>query len=199
MVVLGQTIENCKGLFLNRNLGGGFSSLVHHLAALGNKRIGFVGGETGIRQTTARLVAYRDALKSLGLEYNEELIELSDYYHKDGYDAMKRLLDKDISKPDAVVAINDAVAIGAIRAINDAGMSCPQDIAIVSGDQFFESNYITPRLTSLDQQNDYLGRLAIMTLISAINGNTDPVSIEHSPRLIIRESCGSQIRREFDS
>lgn len=197
VVIIGQKVEGCKCLFIDRNLSGGFSSLVRHLAALGNRRIGFVGGETNVRQTTARLKAYRETLLSLSLPCEPALIALSDYYTKDGYEAMNRILTGDAPYPDAVVAINDAVAIGAIRAINDYGLQCPHDIAVVSGDQFFDSNFITPRLTSLDQQNDYLGRLSITTLISAIHGVNETVTLAHDPRLIVRESCGSQIKREF--
>jgi LacI family transcriptional regulator len=199
VVIIGQEVQDCEGcLFLNRNLGGGFPSLVRHLSALGNRRIAFVGGEPGVRQTTARLAAYQATLESLNLPCDPALIALSNYYTKDGYSAMSRILDDPAAeKPDAVVAINDAVAIGAIRTINDHGLRCPEDIALVSGDQFFESDYITPRLTSLDQQNNYLGRLSIMTLISAINGVREAVEFEHNPRLIIRESCGAQIDRVF--
>ena len=195
VVVIGQAIEGCNCIFLNRNLGGGFSSLVRHLAVLGNRRIGFVGGEPGVRQTTARFEAYRATLESMGLPYEPELVALTDYYSKDGYEGMTHILNSKVEPPDAVVAINDAVAIGAIRAINDHALRCPEDIALVSGDQFFESDFITPRLTSLDQQNGYLGRLAILSLISAVNGVHEDVAFEHDPRLIIRESCGSKIDR----
>ena len=194
VVVIGQKIEGLQCLFIDRNQGGGFSSLVHHLVALGNRRIGFIGGKIKTWQTALRYEAYNNTLQSLALPFDESLVSFSDYYAHDGYKAMNALLFKTI--PDAVVAVNDAVAIGAIRAINDKGLRCPQDIAIVSGDQFFESEYITPRLTSLDQQNDYLGKMSITTLISAINGVRDPISIEHSPQLIVRESCGAKIRRQ---
>jgi len=193
VIVIGQDIENCNCLFINRNLGGGVSSLIQHLAALNHHRIGFIGGEPGVKTTTARLTAYRNTLKSLSLPYDPSIVALSDYYFKDGYSAMKQVLDQAKSRPTAVVAINDMVAIGAIRVINDYGLHVPEDIAIVSCDQFFESEYLSPRLTTLDQQNDYLGKLAIMMLLCAINGMGEPVHIDHNPRLIIRESCGSQL------
>lgn len=196
VVALGPRIEGCGCIFLNRNLGGGFPSLVRHLCALGNQRIGFVGGEQGVRQTTARFDAYKDTLQSLSLPFEPELVAFSNYYAQDGHEAMARILhDQSTPHPDAVVAINDAVAIGAIRAISDFGLNCPRDIAVVSGDQFFESEFITPRLTSLDQRNDYLGRLIIMTVLGAINGVQETIDFEHNPRLIIRESCGAQITR----
>lgn len=114
VVIIGQEAEGCNCLFVNRNLGGGVAALVQHLAALGNQRIGFVGGEVGVRQTRERLKAYRNTLESIGLKVDEELISLSDYYTADGYDAMKKLLQKE-KLPQAVIAINDRVALGAIN------------------------------------------------------------------------------------
>jgi len=192
VVLIAQEIPGCDCLFINRNLGGGIAALIHHLSALGNRRIAFIGGEPGVRQTSVRLEAYRGALQSLELPYEPELVSLSDYYAKDGYTAMKKLLDEG-HRPDAAIAINDNVAVGAIRAINDQQLSCPEDIAVASCDQFFDSEYTTPRLTTLEQQNDYLGRLSIMMLLSAINGVREPMNIQHNPRLIIRESCGAQL------
>lgn len=124
---------------------------------------------------------------------NDDWVVLSDYYTADGYAAMTHLLENSTTLPTALVAINDNVAIGAIRAINDAKLSCPEDIAIVSCDQFMNGDYQTPRLTSMDQHNEYLGKMAILQLISAINGQVEPMIINHNPELIIRESCGSRL------
>lgn len=193
VVIIGQNDDHCGCIFLDRNPAGGVVALVQHLAALGNQRIAFVGGEPGVKQTRARLEAYKNTLELLRIPFDQELVALSDYYWEDGYQAMKHILESNTEKPSAVVAINDMVAIGAVRAINDKGLRVPEDIAIASCDQFFESEYVTPRLTSLDQQPEYLGRIAIMTLLGAINGTTDPVQIEHTPKLIIRESCGAKL------
>lgn len=193
VVIMGQKIDDCDCLFIQRNMGGGIVSAVHHLHALGNDRIGFVGGEVGVRITSARLEAYRNTLKSLSLPYDETLVALSDYYTKDGYTAMDTLLKHASPKPTAVIAMNDMVAIGAMRAITDHGLRIPEDIAIVSCDQFFDSDYLIPRLTALDQQNEYLGRLSIMQLVSAINGMKETIQISHVPELIIRESCGAKL------
>lgn len=199
VVILGQTIPDCNCIFISRNLGGGISALVRHLLALGRKRIGFVGGEQGIRTTTERLKAYRQALESLAVPFDPSLISLSNYYAPDGYAAMRKLLEHPQTAPTAVVCINDAVAMGAIRAITDLGMKVPEDISVVSCDQFPSGEYSCPRLTALDQQNSYLGRMSIMTLIGAINSDSECISISHEPHLIIRESCGAHLGRHFDS
>lgn len=197
VVILGQTIPDCCCTFINRNFSGGVSSLIHHLLALGRRRIGFVGGEEGTRTTTARLDSYTQTLKSLSLPFDPSLISLSNYYAPDGYQAMTRLLNRPDPLPTAVVCINDAVAQGAIRAIADKGLRVPEDISVVSCDQFPSGEYSCPRLTTLDQQNSYLGRMSIMTLIGAIHHDSECISISHEPRLIIRESCGAALGYRF--
>ena len=191
VVAIGQPLAGCECTFISRDLGGGVSSLVEHLYTLGNRSIGFIGGQAGIRQTTERLKVYRMTLKALGLEVSENRILLSNYYSPDGYKDMKHFLEQGL-QADAMVAINDQVAIGAIRAIFDAGLSVPEDIAVVSCDSFPGSEYQYPRLTGLNQQNDYIGRLAILSLLSAIGGIRETVTVKQAPELIIRESCGKQ-------
>ncbi len=194
VVVIGQPLEGCDCLFIARNLSGGISALLQHLAALGNRTIGFVGGQPGVCQTTERLKAYRETLKALQLPVREEWIVPSNYYSEDGYAAMRELLKND-QRPDAVIALNDRVALGAIRAAKDAGLSVPRDLAIASCDSFPNGEYHIPSLTGLDHQNEYIGKLAILSLLSAIQGVRETVSIQHVPKLVIRESCGAQLKK----
>ncbi|TVY00360.1 LacI family DNA-binding transcriptional regulator [Cohnella terricola] len=198
VVILGQSVPECNCTFLNRNLSGGVSALIHHLLALGRRKIGFVGGEEGIRTTTARLAAYTQTLKNLAIPFDPSLISLSNYYAPDGYRAMAKLLEQSETTPTAIICMNDAVAQGAIRAIADKGLRVPEDISVVSCDQFPSGEYNCPRLTTLDQQNSYLGRMSIMTLISAINKDSEGINISHEPRLIIRESCGARLGSQFE-
>ncbi|MBB6673833.1 LacI family DNA-binding transcriptional regulator [Cohnella nanjingensis] len=198
VVILGQSVPDCSCTFLNRNISGGISALIHHLLALGRRRIGFVGGEEGIRTTTARLAAYTQTLKNLAISFDSSLISLSNYYAPDGYRAMAKLLEQPDTTPTAIICMNDAVAQGAIRAIADKGLRVPEDISVVSCDQFPSGEYNCPRLTTLDQQNSYLGRMSIMTLISAINNDSEGINISHEPHLIIRESCGARLGFQFE-
>ncbi|EIZ2417771.1 LacI family DNA-binding transcriptional regulator [Listeria monocytogenes] len=193
VVVIGSKIPELNCLFIERNFKKGVTTLVSHLTALGHKNIGFIGGEAGVKITTYRLESFKEAMASYQHPINDDWVVLSDYYTADGYAAMTQLLENSATLPSALVAINDNVAIGAIRAINDANLSCPEDFAIVSCDQFMNGDYQTPRLTSMDQHNEYLGKMAILQLISAINGQVEPMIINHNPELIIRESCGSKL------
>lgn len=192
VVVIGEPIEDTGCLFVQRESGGGVISAVNYLHSLGHKRIAFVGGQAGVTITTMRLNAYKKALAANGLSDDERLIALSDYYAKDGYDATQTLLHSGASFS-AIVAINDTVALGAQRAIADVGRVVPNDIAMISCDQFSTAEYQTPRLTSIDQHNELFGRMVIATLISAIRGVSEPTKLNFTPELILRESCGSKL------
>jgi LacI family transcriptional regulator len=188
VVIIGQKFEGTKCVFIERNLERGIFTVMRHFYNLGHRKIGFLGGEVGVKITSDRFKAYKKNLTELGLEYDEGFVHFSDYYVADGYSAMRDQLRGPL--PTAIIAMNDMVALGAVRALNDAGLLCPKDIAIASCDQFLFSEYTTPRITSLDEQNDYLGRLAIVELINLIQGHEAGVVIPPTPCLIIRESSG---------
>lgn len=190
VVVLGNQIENVDCPFIQRESGCGVSLAVEYLAMLGHRRIAFIGGEKGVGITEARLHAYQSALKSLGLPQDPELVATSDYYVPDGYTAMRALLRRGVSFT-AFLAANDNVAFGAYRAIADAGLRIPQDISVISCDQFFSAEYFVPRLTSIDQHNEQFGRFVINVLLNVIGGAQERPKLTTMPELMIRESCAS--------
>lgn len=191
VVIIGQHFKGTKCTFIQRNLDRGILTVIQHLHALGHKQIGFIGGEPGVRITSDRFGSYKKILLTMGLAYNENFVHFSDYYISDGYAAMQKQLKTEL--PTALIAINDMVALGAIRAINDAGLRVPEDIAVVSCDEFYFGEYCSPRITSLNQQDSYLGRLAIVRLINLMKGLSDAASQTHNPLLNIRESCGAAL------
>lgn len=188
VVVLGSPIQGVDCQFIQRERGQGVFSAVNYLASLGHRRIAFVGGENGVGITSARLRAYQDALNTLRLPKEPELIHLSDYYAPDGYLATKELLSGGTSFT-ALIAMNDNVAMGAYRALADFGLRVPQDVSVISCDQFYLADYFVPRLTSVDQHNELFGRFIINTLLGAIHGVKENVVLNYRPELVLRESC----------
>lgn len=188
VVVLGNPIADVDCLFIQRERGQGVFSAINYLASLGHRRIAFVGGEDGVGITSARLRAYQDALETLRLPEEPELVRLSDYYTPDGYRATKDLLGSGTSFT-ALIAMNDNVALGAYRALADFGLRIPQDVSVISCDQFYAADYLIPRLTSVDQHNELFGRFIINALLGAINGRKEAVMLNYSPELVLRESC----------
>lgn len=186
-VVLGCEIQGIHCRFIRREGDQGLVLAVNYLSSLGHRHIGFVGGEAGVGVTEARLAAYIDALETFGLPYKPELIALSDYYAPDGYAAMERLLAGE-AEFTAVLAMNDNVALGAFRALADRGCRVPEDVSVISCDQFFSPDYFIPRLTSVDQHNERFGQMVVQALLASIRGEEGPY-LGHSPELILRESC----------
>ncbi len=192
VVVIGKEIEDVDCIFIHPENGQGVVIALNYLYMLGHRNIAFVGGQPNITITEIRLNAYKDALKALGLPIDEQLISLSDYYFNDGYSAMNTLINNNANFT-AFLAINDNVAIGAMRCLYDLSIQVPVDIAVISCDQFPSGEYHIPRLTSINQQHDLLGRIVINTLLAAIRGNVSPPKFSLTPELVIRESCGTNL------
>ena len=188
VVVLGSPIDGIGCRFIQRERGQGVFSAVNYLASIGHRRIAFVGGEDGVGITSARLLAYRSALNTLKLDSDPNLVRLSDYYTPDGYLAAKSLISSGTDFT-AILAMNDNVAIGAYRALADAGLRVPDDVSIISCDQFYAADYLVPRLTSVDQHNELFGRFIINALLGAIHGISEDVILNYKPELVLRESC----------
>lgn len=188
VVVLGNPIDGVDCQFIQRERGQGTFSAVNYLASIGHRRIAFVGGEDGVGITDERMRAYLDALYMLHLPHDPALVALSDYYTPDGYRALQDLLQRKVDFT-AVLAMNDNVALGAMRALADAGLKVPEDVSIISCDQFYQADYFIPRLTSVDQHNERFGSFVTNALLGAIHGVKEDVLLTYRPELVVRESC----------
>ncbi len=188
VVVIGKYIENTNCSFIQNENGFGVKLAINHLHALGHRKIAFIGGQEGVTITDIRLSAYREACKDLGLGYNDRLVLLTDYYIEAGYEAILRL-NESKEEYTALIAINDNVALGAIRALSDFGRSVPEDVAVISCEQFPNAEYHVPRLTSINLHSEILARISINTLLNQIKDMGLPTAMTIRPELIIRESC----------
>lgn len=188
-VVIGRKLPDIPCTFVNKENDTGIVMAIRYLSSLGHKRIGFVGGERGVYITESRLDTYHRTLLELDLEDTLEFVATSNYYMADGYTAALQILDCRASVT-ALLAMNDNVALGALRAISDRLLSVPGDIALVSCDRFYDGDYLTPRLTSLDRHNDLLGRHVIKLLLNVIQGLPVQDAVDFLPELVIRESSG---------
>lgn len=194
VVIIGQPNPDCSCLFIERDEAMGARLITTHLLASGYHRIGFIGGEPGIKITTQRLTAFKQTM-SIYAEVSDSDIELSDFYIQDGYSSMTAML-KTKPLPDAIVAINDRVGQGAIRALADQHLRVPEDIAIGSCDAFPDAEWMVPRMTTINQHNEVLARIAVQQLLHLINNEQLDSVQTHLPELIIRESCGAKLRHQ---
>ena len=192
LVVIGRKIEDIDCIFIQPENGSGIHTAIDYLYMLGHRRIAFIGGQISVNITEIRVNSYKNALQRWKLPIDEQLISLSDYYTEDGFSAMNTLLSRKASFT-SFLAINDSVAIGAQRALYDQSLRIPDDIAVISCDQFLSVEYHIPRLTSIYHHHDMLGRMVITTLINAIQGNNESATFSFTPELVVRESSGTPL------
>ncbi|MBN2257580.1 MAG: LacI family DNA-binding transcriptional regulator [Anaerolineaceae bacterium] len=159
-----------------------------HLISMKHKRIAAICGDLDTTTGADRHEGYTLALREEGIPYQEELVGEGDFSEISGYQAMLQLLN---SKPNAVFAANDMMARGAIRAIQEAGLSIPHDVAVVGFDDLPPAVSASPLLTTVRQPINQMGASAVEMLFDVIQHGSQPV--RHTVldvELIIRESSG---------
>ncbi|NNK90791.1 MAG: substrate-binding domain-containing protein, partial [Acidimicrobiia bacterium] len=162
-----------------------------YLAGLGREHIGMIAAPSNTAAGVDRRAGFLEGMAEAGLDINGRLVE-GNWTEGSGRLAMDRLLTGDL--PDAVFVSSDRMAVGALRAIHEAGLRCPQDIAIVSFDGLIAADQTMPRLTSMAQPVNDLGERAARLLDSIIGGDVkEPEQIVYPTELVVRESCGATI------
>jgi DNA-binding LacI/PurR family transcriptional regulator len=169
----------------------GIGLAMRHLHELGHRRIATITGMLDKKPGNDRLRAYRAELQELGLGYRDEYVAYGDFYVDSGHRAMARLLDLD-EPPTAVVTASDLMALGAIRAVADKGLSVPHDVSIVGFDDIQLAGHVHPPLTTLRQDKAGLGAEAGRALMALIDGKTDlPEAVTLPVELIVRGSTAA--------
>jgi LacI family transcriptional regulator len=166
---------------------------VRYLAGTGSRAICFFKGERDgrrLRTVTERLRGYQEALAEAGLPLREDLVVLCDWNSESGYRTALGLLDRP-SRPDAIVAANDRVAFGVLKALHERGVRVPDEIRVVGFDNFVQGAYTIPSLTSIEVPTLDMVRFAFATLVEVIEGTraSDDLAQKLFPtRLVIRDS-----------
>ena len=166
--------------------------VTEHLISHGYKVIAHLSGPSTVSIGKERLAGFRRAMKTHDLEFKPELVIQSGFHENGGYGAMKKLLQLPAEKrPNAVVAVNDPAAFGAMKAILEQGLRIPEDIAIVGMSDDVRAELASCPLTTIRQPAYEIGKTAAVTLVSEIEGKSKPgkrVAID--TELIVRASCG---------
>lgn len=168
-------------------------TMMNYLVELGHRRIAFIS-RSGLTDEPGhdRYNCYVRALRKYGLAYDESLVVKGTPPYPttidSGYEAMKRLLAAE-STVTAVFAINDLMAIGAMRAIRDAGLRVPDDISVVGCDDIFLADSVEPPLTTLLVPKIEMGRMAMYQLLHQIRENKHE-GAKVMAEFIIRKSVG---------
>jgi LacI family transcriptional regulator len=171
--------------------------LTRHLVGLGHHRIGFVSGLPNISTASERLRGYRAALREAGLSAEPDLIRPGAFQAGTAEEAARGLLKGHV-RPTAIVASNDLMALGVIRAASDLGVRIPDDLAVVGFDDIEIADHPQVQLTTMAQQKAEMGRLAALGILEIIRGGARlagaPLQQILAPTLIIRRTCGALFR-----
>lgn len=160
-----------------------------HLLSLQHRRVGMIYGVQAPEMADDRLVPYRESLMANDL-FDPHLIAECGPTIEDGYQAALRLLQAP-SRPTALLAINDLLAIGVLRAAADLGLDVPKDLSLVSYDDIPMAKYMVPRLTTVSKDALRLGRESFKLLLERIQNPERGHQKQVEPaRFIIRESTG---------
>ena len=195
-------VDSCHDAFdsvaVDNRRGG--QEAVRHLVAQGHSRIGLVlPVETSV-PAAERRAGYADALAEAGLDLDERLVVASEwdldqdgYTRYAGYVGMQTLLARfagdPAARPTAVFVAADVMALGAMRAVREAGLACPDDIALVGFDDVASSAYVG--LTTLAQPMVEMGKMATEKLLRRLREpETPPSHTVFAPRIIVRETSG---------
>ena len=166
----------------------GIKIATEHLLAQGIADIGYVGGSLGEQTGYQRFCGYRDALHEAGLPFADRFVAESDYTEKGGYATAQSWL-RQSDRPHGIVAANDLMAIGVMKACEEAGLRIPEDIAVVGMDNLDIASRVYPKLTSVAMMQEEIGRNAAQVLMDRIRGvPRERAEIKLEPRLVVRES-----------
>ena len=162
-----------------------------HLIAVGRRAIAHIGGPA-IVHAKRREKGWRDALRAHDIRPAAEWVVRGGFMEGDGYRGMKRLLTLR-PRIDAVFAANDPAAIGAMKAIWDAGLRVPDDVAVVGVGDIAHGDLLRVPLTTVGWSRQDEGRHAAELLLHAVEADEgdEPRRIVIPPQLIVRESCGA--------
>ena len=167
---------------------GGAASAVDHLVAGGRRRIATIAGPLDMSVGSDRLAGYRSRLTAAGLSADDDLVEVADFSHDGGRAAMERLLER-APWLDAVFVASDLMALGAMAALREARRSIPDDVAVIGFDDSPLARTAVPKLSSVRQPIEEMGREMARLLLREIRTPGGPArQVILGTQLIVRGS-----------
>ena len=164
---------------------------VAHLAGLGHRRIGFIGGPAALSVSEVRLAGYRSGLGVAGLDPDSGLVVAGDFSLEGGRAAVGQLIGRGAT---AVIGANDMLALGAIRELAELGARVPADVSVVGINNVVMAEYGPVPLTTVQVPTTDLGRRGGELVLALLAGGNDPrvdaTDIVLAPELVIRKSSG---------
>lgn len=165
--------QGWKGDVVKTGNEAGAYSAVHHLIDHGHSRIGMLAGPSHLANAKERLKGFRRALKEAGVEIPTSYVQTGNLDRQSGFEAALRVLRLPL-RPTAIFAANDLMAMGALLAVRELGLHCPEDVSVVGFDNLDVVELLMPPLTTVQQPAYKLGATAAELLLQRIAGVTGP-------------------------
>lgn len=174
-----------EGQLITNEFQGAYEA-VEHLVNLGHREIGMLSNETSFYEITDRFYGYKKCLEDYQIPFQEEWIVSKNLTIKGGYEGAQQLLEQNIT---ALFCGNDQMAIGAYRAINEAGKQIPKDISVIGYDGLEITDYLVPSLTTVAQPIFEIGYFAAKFLVDHINNPKEKVPNKYfDTQLVLKNS-----------
>ncbi|MBS4217520.1 LacI family DNA-binding transcriptional regulator [Bacillus sp. FJAT-49711] len=168
-VVIGQNMPGISSVYYDDYHAA--KSLTHMLLNKDKKNIAFIGvHETDQAVGILRKEGYVAALKENHIPLTEKSIEIGSFHLESGYECMKKIIENNQYLPDAVFAATDRIAIGAMSYLQEKNIRIPEDMSIVSIGTSELSKYISPKLTTIDYENEKAGKAGAEILYKTMKG-----------------------------
>ncbi|MFW5992457.1 MAG: LacI family DNA-binding transcriptional regulator [Halanaerobiaceae bacterium] len=192
VVFLDVDIIGKNATYVSSDNVGGAKKAIEYLHGLGHKDIGMISGLNHTKPAQERFLGFKQAIDKLNIPYRSKWVLNTYFSEEGGHKAMKKLL-KMPKCPTAVFCQSDSIAIGAIKAIHEAGYGVPEDISVIGFDDLQISNYIHPKLTTIKQDTYLMGEKAASLLEEMMkNPDTHLSPVILPTELIVRDSCAQR-------
>jgi DNA-binding LacI/PurR family transcriptional regulator len=197
LVLLGERIFNGPTDHVTMHNVSSAMAAVEHLLAVGRRRIALVGAEgdddSDASSWSLRTRGYRRALEQAGIPYDERLVRRTAHWNRASGAAAVHEMVVEGHTFDAVFALNDALALGVLRALQEDGLRVPEDVAVIGFDNVDESQFAVPSLTTLDPGREEIAATAVELLVERINEKgvkAPPRTVKADFTVVSRESTG---------
>jgi LacI family transcriptional regulator, galactose operon repressor len=173
----------------------GIHLVAEHLWKKGHRKIGFIGGDIHHPSIAERYQTYREMLKSSGAMIRDDWIVIDEQNTSmsDGFESAKKIFIAGQDWPTAIIAANDAMALGCMKFLKESDIAVPDSVAVVGFDNVESGLHSEPRLTTINVHREEMGSVAVRRLVEMIKEKKELYSKTVIPvELVVRESCGKE-------
>ncbi len=196
LVSIGVALEGFPSVVTSNQ--SGIRDMAIHLAKVHNfRKIAFVRGPINNDEAEERYRSYVDTLQSLDIPVDARLVTVGDFGHESGMQAVRSFAKQpglQLAEIDAIMAANDAMAIGVMTELAERGIAIPRTVAVAGFDDMEEGPFTDPPLTTVRQSVEKLGKQATNDLLKWIQVGTVPTTTQIDTEIVIRSSCGCSTR-----